>query len=227
MCFCPDKGRSAAKAAVFACVILFCLVGLCSMTAGASPAQGVPGSLSIWNSYAAIADFDGDRKPDLASVEIQRAYSNSNALYSIRFELTAGHPQIFGVTAPVGGLQIVARDVNSDTFLDLLVSTAWQHIQVAVLLNDGHGNFRLADPAAFPGAIRECEASWDAKTLPASECSLFVRSNDSTGRLEATRRFECLHPQFEHAPFTAFSAPNALLIFSLRGRAPPPVVLQA
>ncbi len=75
------------------------------------------------NSYFAIADFDGDQKPDLATIEVQKGSSSRTTLYSIRFQLTAGIAQVFGVTAPSGGLQIVARDLNGDNALDVLVTT--------------------------------------------------------------------------------------------------------
>ena len=66
-----------------------------------------------FNASFAIADFDGDRKPDFATVE-QKGSASDTTRYSIRLQLTAGATQVFGVSAPAGGLQIVARDVNGD-----------------------------------------------------------------------------------------------------------------
>jgi len=39
---------------------------------------------------------------------------------------------------------------RGDDFLDLVVKSVWQEQPVAVLLNDGHGNFIAVQPAAFP-----------------------------------------------------------------------------
>lgn len=89
-------------------------------------------------------------------MEIQKGTSSSTTRYSIRLKLTAGAAQVFRVIAPAGGLRIVARDVNGDDALDVLISTAWQHKQVAVLSNDGHGKFTLANPDAFPAAFFPC-----------------------------------------------------------------------
>ena len=106
----------------------------------------------------AIDDFDGDRKPDLAEVQVERNDSNSTR-YSITFHLTSGVDQSIGVTAPFGGLQIVPRDVNGDNAVDLVVRTAFRHEPVAIFLNDGHGNFSRAEPASFPGAISDSDAN--------------------------------------------------------------------
>jgi len=100
-------------------------------------------------SQFAVADFDGDRKPDLATVDIQQSGSLATR-YSIRLRLTSGSADSIGVTAPFGGLQIVPRDVNGDDALDLVVSSTYRSGPVAVLLNDGHGHFTPAIPSDYP-----------------------------------------------------------------------------
>src|SRR5262249_42230684 len=92
----------------------------------------------------AFGDFDGDSRPDVATVQMGQA-SPSHARYWILFQFSTGLKQSIGVTAPIGGLQIASRDVNGDNRLDLVVSTAWRNEPVAVLLNDGNGNFSLHD----------------------------------------------------------------------------------
>src|SRR5271169_2850085 len=149
--------RAAGRALLMLC---FVAAVACRADAANSTRHSQASVLGI-NSYFAIADFDGDQKPDLATVEVQKSSSSRTTLYSIRFQLTAGIAQVFGVTAPSGGLQIVARDVNGDNSLDVLVTSVLQHEQVAVLLNDGHGKFRLADPSEFPPAIRESSTRWN------------------------------------------------------------------
>ena len=97
-----------------------------------------------------IADFDGDHKPDFATVDVDRSFIHLTN-YSIHLQLSRGCDSAIGLTAPSGGLQLISRDVNGDDILDLVVRTAFDSNLVAVLLNDGHGNFTLAKPEQFPG----------------------------------------------------------------------------
>jgi hypothetical protein len=103
---------------------------------------------AIPDSQFAIGDFDGDRRPDLATVELAR-FNSLRSRYSVSFQLSNGTPQSIGITGPAGGLALVAQDVNGDRALDLVLVTAWRHEPVAILLNDGQGNFRAAAPGEF------------------------------------------------------------------------------
>jgi hypothetical protein len=109
--------------------------------------------------HFAIADFDGDNRPDLASVHVGQSNSTSTR-YWIAFHLSGGSGQTVGITAPTGGLQITSRDVNGDSFPDVIVTTAWTNKPVAILLNDGFGNFTASDPAKFQSAFAASEMSW-------------------------------------------------------------------
>jgi hypothetical protein len=115
-------------------------------SSGNARAQNPPGAIP--DSQFAIGDFDGDRRPDLTTVEIAR-FNSLHSRYSISFQLSTGRPQTIGVTAPAGGLALFAQDVNGDRALDVVLVTAWRHELVAVLLNDGKGNFSTADPRQF------------------------------------------------------------------------------
>lgn len=95
-----------------------------------------------------FADLDGDRKPDMALVEMQ-CQRAANADYSIRVRLSAGEESAIGVNGPLGGLRLVARDVNGDDNLDLVITSNLDARFIEVLLNDGHGNFRVARPDEF------------------------------------------------------------------------------
>lgn len=130
-----------------------------SARAGMPPQDGTTLSVSRAPQFA-IADFDGDSRPDLASVEVAQSES-PNLHYVIAFRLTSGSQQSIGIAAPKGGLQLRTQDVNGDSFPDVVVTTFWTDRPVAVLLNDGRGNFTRSEPSAFPGAF---EKSGDSLT---------------------------------------------------------------
>jgi hypothetical protein len=198
-------------------VLCFALGGACCAVAGSTPAQQSPGL----NSTFAIADFDGDLKPDLATVEFQASSSARTTQYSIRLRLATGATQIFGVTAPAGGLQIVAQDVNGDSALDVLVSSVWLHKQVAVLLNDGHGNFTLAEPAAFPALAWQCERFWKTARVQLCESAALIPSHSLAGKLGERNAFPGWLSRPGKTCLRASPGVTRLLDFSLLGRAPP------
>lgn len=103
-----------------------------------------------------IADLDGDLEPDLALVETGSARS-ANTNYSIRLQFGAGTKTAIGVVAPHGGLRVAARDVNGDDKLDLIVTSNLDAGFVEVLLNDGHGNFSVAERGAYPELENESQ----------------------------------------------------------------------
>ena len=136
----------------------------------AEAAQGTSGETSGFSPRFAIADFDGDQKPDLATVQVERDAA-SGTRYSIRLQLSASEESAIGITGPQGGLELVARDVNGDDAMDLGVTTAMDSHFVAVLLNDGHGKFTLAKPGAFPSIESDEGIRLVAAQEPAEECA--------------------------------------------------------
>src|SRR5258708_33312402 len=68
--------------------------------------------------HFAIADFDGDSRPDLASVHVGQSSSRSTR-YWIAFHLSGGTGQTGGITAATGGLLITTPDVKADRFADV------------------------------------------------------------------------------------------------------------
>jgi hypothetical protein len=96
----------------------------------------------------AIADFDGDRKPDMASVEVEKQQAGSTN-YAIRLQFAAGTDSYIGVKGPLGGLRVAVRDVNGDDSLDLVLTSVVNPRVIQVLLNDGHGNFAASGAESF------------------------------------------------------------------------------
>ena len=147
---------------LFLCISLLLLFGLAgSSRAKAAKIQSGPVTSAGPGPQFAIADFDGDLRPDLASIQVGANIAGS-ADYWIQLQLTSAGRQSIHLVAPAGGLLIEARDVNGDHAVDLVVSSAWFRQPVAIFLNDGHGSFSRVEPTAFPGAFSESKENWDS-----------------------------------------------------------------
>ena len=132
-------------------VLLFGLAG--SNAAAGAQIQNPPADSSGRGLPFAIGDFDGDLRPDLASIQEGRG-DCCHRDYWIEIRLTSAARQSIRLIAPMGGLQIEARDVNGDNALDLVISTAWLKQPVSILLNDGRGHFSAVDPSAFSATLQ-------------------------------------------------------------------------
>jgi hypothetical protein len=147
---------------------LFCLLSLLffsTLLGEVAPAADVSSSQAFsFESHLSfsVADFDGDSRPDLASVQA----GTSNALsadYWVQLQLSAAREQTFRIVG-MGGIQIASRDVNGDNVPDLVLTRTWSEQPVAILLNDGHGTFSQVDPETYPAAFRESRATWNSTT---------------------------------------------------------------
>ncbi len=169
--------------------------------------------------HFAIADFDGDNRPDLATVETG-LIGASHARYWIGFRMSAGERKTIGVNAPVGGLEIASRDVNGDNIVDLVVSTAWLKSPVAVLVNDGHGNFTIRDPAAFSSALINPDRTLNSPSQRNTDEALVIPTRSSDDFV-ATEQAAAIGIASEKI-FTRNSLRNAFpLVVRSSGRAPP------
>jgi hypothetical protein len=135
-------------------LLLLFIVSACSGPAEAEEIQNRPAPSVGPGLTSAIADFDGDHRLDLASIEPGQSVSGTST-YWIQFQFSAAERQSVRLVAPAGGLRIEARDVNGDHAVDLIFTTAWFREPVAILLNDGHGKFSRAELTAFPGICSE------------------------------------------------------------------------
>jgi|SRR6185369_2912979 hypothetical protein len=178
--------RYAVMRFLYSCLCLLFFAGLLAGAASAADAPTAYVALAGPGQSFSIADFDGDSKPDLASIHDGRSDS-TRADYWVQLQLTGAGRQIFQINAPIGGLQIVSRDVNGDHALDLVLTTAWSREPVAVLLNDGHGIFSRVDAHAFPEALTESETNWDSHS---------VHAMDAVGALPQPREDVCSETKF-------------------------------
>ena len=166
-----------------------------------------------------IADFDGDLRPDTASIQSGRSDS-SHAVYWIQLQLTSIGRQSIRLEAPVGGLQILARDVNGDRALDLVVTTAGLGNLVAVFLNDGHGGFSNVDQNAFPVSFND--SATDCASAPCQDS--IAAGAPPQSRTEIASETRTVFGLESNARLVAFSNSESSLGGSLichPGRAPP------
>ena len=167
----------------------------------------------------AIADFDGDLRPDLASIQ---AGSNRFGAtdYWIQLQLSAAGRQSIRVVAPAGGLWIEARDVNGDHAVDLVLTTAWFRQPIAILLNDGHGNFSRAEPSAFPDAFNGSTANWASASDQATE-AVGVPPQSGAGVCPETRAHLIVQSHADSIPLSSTRFLHNSFLISHAGRAPP------
>jgi hypothetical protein len=137
---------------------LWAFVAFSMLLALAGRVSAAPGGSAQAASHFTIADFDGDNRPDFASVHVGQS-GLQDTRYWIAFQLSGRSGQTVTVTAPTGGLRIAARDVNGDSFLDVVITTLWTNKPVAILLNDGLGNFTSTTPSEFQSAFAAPETS--------------------------------------------------------------------
>lgn len=203
---------------------LLCLVmGFASLGHAASAApQNLAVCSAQTSSQFAIADFDGDNLPDLATVETGQSNSTSTR-YWIAFQLSSGSRRTLGITAPSGGLHLVSRDVNGDSFLDVVVTTAWVNRPVAVLVNDGHGNFTQADPSAFPNAFRRSGTTCIGMTVQIKDVAAALAPRGPAGNCQQGHSFSLLRDltalRLQRACRNALRPASSPFF----GRAPPPI----
>ena len=168
----------------------------------------------------AIADFDGDRRPDLALIRVT-ADGSPTSQYSLDFDFSAGRKPRICFIGPSGGLQVTPRDVNGDKFADLVVTSLLDSQFVAVFLNDGKGNFVAAEPSDYPDAGKRPDVSLFAPDdQPGGQLAL-QPGRGSTGDASASAGWcgprELFAGILPGSPLTV----RAELTFPSAGRAPP------
>jgi len=130
---------------------LAALAAACWASEAPTPSRvQLPLTASFCDQGCAIADLDGDGRPDLAIARAE-GWGPNGFQYRIDLDLTTRVGlSSFRVFAQKGGLRIIPRDVNGDWDLDLIVTSAWSLAPVGVWINDGHGRFTRSDPTAYP-----------------------------------------------------------------------------
>jgi hypothetical protein len=214
------RNSLAARRYLIRSLILLSFLGLVGGSAAANTDVQTPPVTSLRPGLPfTIADFDGDLRPDLASIQTgQSDFSGTD--YWIQFQLTTVGRQSIQIVAPIGGLQIAARDVNGDHAVDLVLSTAWFKQPVAILLNDGHGSFKQVGPAAFPEAFSEPETEWASGSYQVTDAVGVPPQSGARIFLE-TRGLPYPRAQAGFVPFSNSGLRFSPFLISYLGRAPP------
>jgi hypothetical protein len=190
--------------------------GAVQATASAAPTRsGVP---------FAFADFDGDHRPDFATVEATAGRTASTENYWIRLRLSSLGKSYVHLSAPKGGLLVEARDVNGDNAIDLVLATAWLDRPVGILLNDGRGNFSQANPVSFPGAFYKSSAVWNSSVIADFYPFALTRASSSIENSLAASA-ERLLANKEFLRFQNAISRSLWAIARYAGRAPPSAIL--
>ena len=168
-----ELGRWRSNATAVGLVRTFFLLFFALLTCGGisraenhGPTSSAASSVNSGGTWSAVGstidDFDGDYHPDQIAVETG-ANEFSGTQYWIDVRLSTAGRQIIPVFSVPGGIQVVARDVNGNGYLDLVLTASVLRRPVAILLNDGHGQFTRVDPEEFPRAFQDSETSWEAR----------------------------------------------------------------
>ncbi len=171
----------------------------------------------------AVADFDGDRHPDLITVQ-PAVRDSSQTDYWLQLRLSAYGRRFIRLAGPKGGLKIEARDVNGDNTVDLVVATVWRDQPVAILLNDGYGNFSKVDPSVFPCAFSRSSKDWNGSAVREAYAVPLPRES-SAGEFPLARVTERLKDSSEHLPFVDTPSVSNRPDVLRAGRAPPATTL--
>ena len=174
---------------------------------------------SWYRSSFAIADFDGDGRPNLATVQ-PTWNSSSLSIYRVQVQMGDGGLQSTDFVGPTGGIRIAARDVNGDAIPDLIVSSPWREEPVGVLLNDGRGAFSPVDPTSFPGAFSRSKNTVDGN-LTYHKDTVAIPSQPPVGEFSESKYLLHPRPAACSIPVACSVAFLSALLVSLPERAPP------
>ena len=123
----------------------------------------------------AIADFDGDNRPDVAIANPSRRNT-----HELEVQLsTRSNNQIAAPALPASslGFHLSPRDVDGDHDLDIVVTAGILRQPVAIWINDGQGGFSEGDLLSYPAP-----SGWETQLIPPEMPTSFARGLLTPGR---------------------------------------------
>lgn len=108
--------------------------------------------LTPFSASWAVADFDGDHRPDVAKSRIE-GYGAGGYSFRIELQLSSGPQSAFTISTLDGfALNVTPKDVDGDNDLDLIITSGVLRRPVGVWINDGRGGFSQGTPSQNPAA---------------------------------------------------------------------------
>jgi hypothetical protein len=180
----------------------------------------VRSALAQGSTHFAIADFDGDLQPDLAMIRLTHEGAPQTE-YSLELKFSSGPRPAINLFGPAGGLEISPQDVNGDKIADLVITSQMDSEFVAILLNDGKGNFTHAKSSDYPEVGKRRESRIYAPAASVAYQVAIGQSSDPIG--DEVRRRDCNRTRVAAsalAPALIQILPDSLVLLN-SGRAPP------
>ena len=132
----------------------------------------------------AMADFDGDSRPDVAITKMEAR--GASFVYWLELDLSTNHggespaqPGFPAIASSKFGLHLTPRDVDGDHDLDIVVTMGIARLPVAVWINDGQGRFAEGDLAAYPALTCLDDLSLCAESRPQTAPLLYDQGRRS------------------------------------------------
>jgi hypothetical protein len=174
------------------------------------------------STHFAIADFDGDLRPDLAMIRVSR-YGAPQTEYSLELKFSGGTRAPIGLIGPAGGLEVYPQDVNGDQIADLVITSVMDAEFVAILVNDGKGNFTQVDRSSYPNVGKRASSQILSPADPASYQFAVAQNRNLSGDEVLPGRWRRhLQDSFELAQSATREPQDSPAQFQ-SGRAPPRV----
>ena len=159
----------------------------------------------------------------IATVRRMRTFKTIGALWLAACAVVPVYASTVRAQPADTQVQLIARDVDGDQDLDLVVVSAVEHRPVGVWVNDGHGHFSAGRPADFPASIWQV-SDGPALTGPSSVAGESLAGSETARTDAPDLPTSCVHDVAPSAsePPGAFPVPHRR--FDLSGtssRAPP------
>lgn len=100
----------------------------------------------------AIADLDGDDKPD-GAILLESEGSHGQGYFEVELHFTGHRNANLKFQSLEPAVTVKALDINHDGDVDLIIEQSWTHRRLQVWINDGHGNFEKGRMEDFPSGL--------------------------------------------------------------------------
>ena len=138
------------------------LAAICAGTSMAHASEGAAHQKPLQSGTRswAVADFNGDHRPDLITASSTRNLAGSYT-HDVQISLGGAQPGSLTFASFDAHIRLRARDVDGDHDADLVVLGSVSSIPIDLWLNDGKGHFRHGDASTLPAerqtASLECQ----------------------------------------------------------------------